>query len=204
MRGDSLQDLYSKSLALVGLSVLAGIGALVDYWPARLDPPRINAREAAPAIAAAYPVRPVEIPMPRLTRAADAAPVAILASTAGTKPDHGIPVAVAFADASAAAVSDFGAPPTPVSPAMTMTAADPLAPISSAERYVDEVALSRMMAPSMERADNSSDDGGFLSSATGLAKKAGSSIVSGSTRAGVSIMDGLSFVGRKIKKLKFF
>lgn len=33
MRGDSRRDLYSKTLALCGLGVLAGAGALVDYWP---------------------------------------------------------------------------------------------------------------------------------------------------------------------------
>ena len=34
MRGDSLRDLYAKTLALFGLALLAGVGALVDYWPA--------------------------------------------------------------------------------------------------------------------------------------------------------------------------
>lgn len=33
VRGDSRRDLYSKALALCGLGVLAGAGALVDYWP---------------------------------------------------------------------------------------------------------------------------------------------------------------------------
>ena len=33
MRGDSLRDLYAKVIAVVGLGVLAGAGALVDYWP---------------------------------------------------------------------------------------------------------------------------------------------------------------------------
>jgi hypothetical protein len=33
VRGDSRRDLYSKTLALCGLGVLAGAGALVDYWP---------------------------------------------------------------------------------------------------------------------------------------------------------------------------
>ena len=33
VRGDSRRDLYSKALALCGLGVLAGTGALVDYWP---------------------------------------------------------------------------------------------------------------------------------------------------------------------------
>lgn len=33
MRGDSLRDFYAKTLAVVGLGLLAGAGAVVDYWP---------------------------------------------------------------------------------------------------------------------------------------------------------------------------
>ena len=44
MRGDSLRDFYAKSLALLGLAALAGIGALVDYWPTDLAVPRDIAR----------------------------------------------------------------------------------------------------------------------------------------------------------------
>lgn len=43
MRGDSVRDLYAKALALVGLGLLAGAGAIVDYWPVRGDVPRVSA-----------------------------------------------------------------------------------------------------------------------------------------------------------------
>src|SRR5262245_40126820 len=43
MRGDSVRDLYAKALALVGLSLLAGAGAIVDYWPVSGDMPRVVA-----------------------------------------------------------------------------------------------------------------------------------------------------------------
>lgn len=33
MRGDSLRDFYAKTLAVAGLGLLAGAGAIVDYWP---------------------------------------------------------------------------------------------------------------------------------------------------------------------------
>ena len=33
MRGDSVRDLYAKTLAVMGLGLLAGAGAVVDYWP---------------------------------------------------------------------------------------------------------------------------------------------------------------------------
>jgi hypothetical protein len=33
VRGDSLRDFYAKTLAVLGLGVIAGAGAIVDYWP---------------------------------------------------------------------------------------------------------------------------------------------------------------------------
>jgi hypothetical protein len=33
VRGDSLRDFYAKTLAVAGLGLLAGAGAIVDYWP---------------------------------------------------------------------------------------------------------------------------------------------------------------------------
>lgn len=205
MRGDSLQDLYSKSLALVGLGVLACIGALVDYWPARLDPPRINARDAAPLIAAAHPVRAVHIPMPVLARARNAspAPAGLPPAVELEAPELALPVTGGTIDASLASVADFGAPPAaPLSSTLAMATPDPFALIPGSDLYFDEGTFSRMAA-AVEPADDG-DGGGFFSSATGLAKKAGSSLITTGTRAGASIMDGLSFVGRKIKKLKFF
>jgi len=44
VRGDSLRDFYAKSIALLGLAALAGVGALVDYWPTDLGVPRDIAR----------------------------------------------------------------------------------------------------------------------------------------------------------------
>src|SRR5690606_234841 len=39
VRGDSRRDLYAKTLALCGLGLLAGTGALVDYWPVGMKLP---------------------------------------------------------------------------------------------------------------------------------------------------------------------
>ena len=41
MRGDSLRDLYAKTLAVIGLGLLAGAGAVVDYWPVGSSAPAI-------------------------------------------------------------------------------------------------------------------------------------------------------------------
>jgi hypothetical protein len=61
VRGDSLRDLYAKTLALLGLGVLAGAGALVDYWPVGLRlvpaaPPLLQL--AGPADSVVVPLRP--------------------------------------------------------------------------------------------------------------------------------------------------
>jgi hypothetical protein len=39
VRGDSLRDFYAKTLAVLGLGLIAGAGAIVDYWPAGLRLP---------------------------------------------------------------------------------------------------------------------------------------------------------------------
>ena len=48
MRGDSLRDFYAKTLAVLGLGLLAGAGAIVDYWPVGGRLPAI----ASPGVAA--------------------------------------------------------------------------------------------------------------------------------------------------------
>jgi hypothetical protein len=56
MRGDSLRDLYAKTLALLGLGVLAGTGALVDYWPAGIRLPVIETGLPQPELSLALAV----------------------------------------------------------------------------------------------------------------------------------------------------
>ncbi len=43
MRGDSLRDFYAKTLAVIGLGLLAAAGAAVDYWPVGGPLPAIRA-----------------------------------------------------------------------------------------------------------------------------------------------------------------
>jgi hypothetical protein len=42
VRGDSLRDLYAKTLAVLGLGLLAGAGAAVDYWPVGSAAPTVT------------------------------------------------------------------------------------------------------------------------------------------------------------------
>ena len=56
MRGDSLRNLYAKTMALLGLGLLAGAGALVDYWPTGIELPVAGPALVQPEIARALPV----------------------------------------------------------------------------------------------------------------------------------------------------
>ena len=51
VRGDSLRDFQAKVLAIAGLGVLAGVGALVDYWPTGSNvPAMVSGSLARPAV----------------------------------------------------------------------------------------------------------------------------------------------------------
>jgi hypothetical protein len=70
VRGDSLRDLYAKTLAVLGLGLLAGAGAIVDYWPVNGTlpalPVAVGFRPEAPVLAQDLQR---EIPEPALLRA---------------------------------------------------------------------------------------------------------------------------------------
>ncbi|MEZ5317906.1 MAG: hypothetical protein R2752_10945 [Vicinamibacterales bacterium] len=206
MRGDSLRDLYAKSLALVGLGVLAGVGALVDYWPARVTVPNVDALVATPALARAIPVTEAAIPEPLPAASARPVntPVATVASADAAPeplvPAAAIPVSMTMAALTVGAPVELGAPPVRpfVAPPVTSVNAYEV-PLSDPE----DVLSPRFLAMA-QAAQGTEDDGGFFSDATGFAKRAGSTILNTGTKAGASILGGLSFVGRSLKKLKIF
>ena len=67
MRGDSLRDFYAKTLAVVGLGLLAGAGAIVDYWPVGGPLPGVsNVAALTPALGVTLPTPPDSIPAPVL------------------------------------------------------------------------------------------------------------------------------------------
>jgi hypothetical protein len=56
VRGDSLRDLYAKTLAVVGLGLLAGVAAIVDYWPAGISYPVVARAFSPTTLLPAVPV----------------------------------------------------------------------------------------------------------------------------------------------------
>jgi hypothetical protein len=119
MRGDSVRDLYAKALALIGLAVLAGAGALMDYWPVQGTLPAVSFNYSLPSGPGALEAR------------------VALAS----------PVAKAVAAPSVAAAAIVAAPlpapapdPTPVEVPVVIVAADePVAPPVMAQPVADPI-----------------------------------------------------------------
>ena len=74
MRGDSIRDFYAKTLALLGLGVLAGTGALVDYWPASTRFPVVSPAFRPPDFALAVAAAPVAGELPALEAITSAQP----------------------------------------------------------------------------------------------------------------------------------
>jgi hypothetical protein len=170
VRGDSLRDFYAKSLALLGLAALAGVGALVDYWPTDIRTPLVARLVVAQPELAPIPAVPSAELLARLTtdrsalRATSepvAAPVTIVAATIPAEPVESIewvapaPLSLAL-DVAPATPGSFGEevslalPPTPLPlenepPTISMgTALVPLAaPSLSASNDDSSVAMLR-------------------------------------------------------------
>jgi len=72
VRGDSLRDFYAKTLAVLGLGVLAATGAAVDYWPVGEEWPSVSKvagirPDAPPPVQQWVPSLP-EAPAPQVIR----------------------------------------------------------------------------------------------------------------------------------------
>lgn len=215
VRGDSLRDLYAKALALLGLGVLAGVGALVDYWPARAPLPAIAGAPLAPAIPrsispAAVARAPVQtrvvsraVPPQSAARALQIAPVIerpsllVAASAAGDpvrRESFDLEVTTEFADlVPAAALSDPDMDDAPVAEAF-MATAEPSA-LSSADptELFGEASAARIVLA--EVTDEAGE--GLI---TGAFKRTGTSIVKTGARTGASIFDAVRIVSGMVRR----
>lgn len=216
MRGDSLRDLYAKTLALVGLGVLAAVGALFDYWPAgiRLVPaapalelpelaasfpevPAVSSPEST-SIAGHPPRRPrpslASLPVTpatdiRLTSVSEPLrPLAPEASLTFATADAPLPEAV-FMTASFSA--DHDATDAPLSVQALSVREDPYEdPAGSLLGRREPVAL-------VDSGTGADDDGGFLSDAL---RKTRTSLVRTGARTGASIVDAVRVVGGAVRR----
>lgn len=204
MRGDSLRDLYAKTLALFGLALLAGVGALVDYWPSG----------AIPAVQSPAPMAPRGLPtltaLQADARAAVSSPPQVSKTAAqAVAPRHArpkidrsanslesLPVTVATAPADAELVS-LAEPPLPmVVPVVATRVPAPEVSLPAAPDFAPSFGPDPPDAPLV---DTSPD--GFFGNATTAFRKTGESIVSTTVKTGTSIIKAFGFVGGAFKKV---
>jgi hypothetical protein len=213
MRGDSLRDFYAKSLAVMGLGLLAGLGALMDYWPvdvgtprfvtgpalieslAALDAVRVPSADRFATLSTSSTPRVVRASAPVLAGATyrgllnGGRPVVTFARHVATPAATALHVnnnATLFASTSSVSVS-LGLPPDP---AVTDAAFEVM---SGEDTYAPRV------APSLAGTDD-----GYVSMISGAFKKTGESIVKGGAKTGASIMDGFHAITGAFKKVPWF
>jgi hypothetical protein len=201
VRGDSLRDLYAKTLALFGLALLAGVGALVDYWPAPGAFPAVQspAPTPAPAVAALAALEAdARASTQVLKTAAQAVTPRLVTRTVHPAARlEALPVTVATAPADAELVSLSEPPlPTVVMPAVATRAPALEISLPAAPEITPSFGPSPPDAPLV---DTSPD--GFFGNATTAFRKTGESIVSTTVKTGSSIVKAFGFVGGAFKKV---
>lgn len=198
MRGDSLRDLYAKTLALLGLGVLAGAGALVDYLPVGFTLPRVSS---------ALITTPTTIETPSVNDAVEPRVVPVRSLPGRSR--------VQVAAAPLVALPATGLGEEPVGQLVTLVA--PVARDGAQEDRLSlaladhtEVATFAMVADSSALSElpgdatyqpsalvSAGDTDGFI---TGAFKKTGTSIVKTSVRTGASIFDAVRVVGGVVRR----
>jgi hypothetical protein len=213
VRGDSLRDLYAKALALAGLAVLAGAGALFDYWPVSNDFPRI-AGPARPSLT----IVPQFDSIPSLTLVRDS--VAVVARRETRRPPAAITSTRAAEGSSATASPTFALAVLAVSPMALMRLGAPatLGPLASAAAPTsDAVALTEDLAlPVVDMrvaeapfsgsvahfaAPVQDDDQSTMGFVTDAFKKTGRTLMRTGVKTGATIRDALLRVGGAFKKV---
>jgi hypothetical protein len=182
-------------MALLGLGLLAGTGALVDYWPTRGQVPLVAPPERGDLVrlASTSPHDPLAIVVPpppattrraRASRPAEPAPRILVGAVPRV---GGVPVALR----------------APVAPA-TDPIAEPVALLASAAPATTATTVSAsLILPPLATPRHTaswstdSDEGGFL---TGAVKRTGASILRTSARAGASVFDAFRSLGGAVKR----
>jgi hypothetical protein len=207
VRGDSIRDLYAKVLAIAGLGVLAGIGALVDYWPSGNNVPAI--------LAAGVPRPEVPVPTPATVAAAydinNAAPVAAVAMTrrvrATAQPVALEPVAPTAAHGALpmghAVALNLPAPvPMPVPVTAAPATAAPAETIALPPPPVVDTVHSAPRVPTfVPTLVSTESESGFV---MGTLRRTGAGIARGSAVTGASIIDAFRGVAGAFKKVSPF
>lgn len=212
MRGDSVRDLYAKTLALFGLGAIAVAGALVDYWPVGLGTPSV-----------ATPVTQAPLPGPLSVNDVGVTPVpALPAAVAGPPSRPRVARAVVPARPAAAAPSPallvVTAASLPLGAGVRLRQPgylDPdLAVVLASHAPGDQDALAHLLisevveppagvplarlTPAGPVTTGLTDEGDGL--LTGAFKKAGSTIARTGAKTGASIFDTFRVVSGMVRR----
>jgi hypothetical protein len=214
VRGDSLRDFQAKVLAIAGLGVLAGIGALVDYWPTGSNvPPMLSGSLARPAVPVPTPASvaaareteteigtAVTMPAASITRRAESVTqpgalehVATVAS-AGALP-IGEPLSLGAIELNLTQVVPSAAPaPATAAPAepIALPAPPVVASVESRAPYTSP------FAPTFVPSE---PEPGFV---MGTLRKTGAGIAKGGAATGASIVDAFRGVAGAFKRVSPF
>ncbi len=205
MRGDSRRDFYAKSLAVCGLGMVAGIGALIDYWPTRPATPPVRLPAVA-RIAAAAP----RLPPPNALRVARLAAPPAPSRATDSRPDDAAPPVLAFAVATSAPASFGGVTPVALTrPPLASIAVAPTDGIPAPElplsplvvAAIPDAAFAVPLDLSVPAVDTDTASDNFM---TGALKKTGSSIAwtgSSLVRTGSSIAGAFRAFGSAVRKV---
>jgi hypothetical protein len=216
VRGDSRQDLYAKFLALAGLGLLAGVGALVDYWPTDVRVPRAAntiARLPAPAHALGVPRTPVTTLALAVTPARVARRSASdlqigdsvismsdLVSTSAETP-------VAFVTPSAPTGLDVASGVVSTVPAQPVTLTNPIRYSASDDSFAEplrQYSIGQQVQDTSFFGDAVRVAGGSIAAAGGSIATAGGSIATAGAKAGESVAGAFRAAAGAVKHLKFF
>jgi hypothetical protein len=206
VRGDSIRDLYAKALALLGLGVLAGTGALVDYWPMHVSHPVVTPALGRPDAAAAIDPGLIEAPplpsAPRLAPRPLARTVLPVVANA-PEPAPALPMSVGHPAGSVLPLYD---PILGVDQAETTEVAALLAPAAMTMAAVSDdepAAAAPEYLPVAVRTPAVDQEGlghAVTAPIAGAFKKTGSSIVKTSAKAGASILDAVRVFGGAVRR----
>jgi hypothetical protein len=193
VRGDSVRDRYAKGLALLGLALLAGAGALVDYWPTRgqlpLAPPA-ERRTGLPAVTEARDPLAIDIAPPviarRVPRVPTSVPTPVLHVSLAPRV-VGWPVVLAAPSAPAPE-------PVPTAPVAVLASAGRPASFGGESLILPPPASPRPLAAQWAP---DADEDSFL---TGTVKRTGASILRGGAKAGASVLDAVRSFGGAVRR----
>jgi len=196
VRGDSRQDLYAKTLALLGLGLLAGTGALVDTWPSGPIVPATAGLSLPREFAIARPITaPVDrFAAPQLARVD--VPRAMTAATESTFTSDATIDALPIGDSIPAdAVVALAEPPAAHTLETQALIDVPGEEIALLEPVFTSTTNAEMRLAAPVSPDEDSDS--FLTSA---AKKTGASIVKTGVKTGASIFDAVRALSGAVRR----